>query len=255
MGGFPKPAVFVVATVLLAPSLACGQADTVKAPTRSRAYERRTFTSKEGDPLPYWLLAPATVEEGKTYPLVLALHGRGGNTEAATVLGTADMRRDHPCFVMAPAVSRREVWAVPGGFRKLPGKARIPAALEALEAFIEDHPVDRARIYVTGQSMGGFGSFGAVAARPDLFAAAMPVCGGWDPKDAAKMKGVAFWIFHGGADRTVPVEMSRAMVKALEDAGAKPEFTEYPGVGHNSWSRTYADAKAWTWLFAQVRAQ
>lgn len=229
--------------------------DGVKAPTRSPAYERHEFTAKDGTRLSYWLMKPGDAEPDAKYPLVLALHGRGGNTEAATVLARPELRKKHPCFVLAPAVSRKGVWAVPADFRKLPGKPHLPAVLEALEAVRDAHPVDPDRIYVTGQSMGGFGTFGAIAARPDLFAAAMPVCGGWTPADAPKMKDVAFRVFHGGADRTVPVERSRAMVEAVRRAGGDPEYTEYEGVGHNSWSKAYADPATWEWLFGRRRAE
>ena len=101
--------------------------------------------------------------------------------------------------------------------------------------------------------MGGFGTFGAIAIRPNLFAAAIPVCGGWDPMDAEKMKGVVLWVFHGDADRTVPVDRGRRMVEAVKHAGGSPKYTEYPGVGHNSWSKIYATPATWTWLFAQRR--
>jgi predicted peptidase len=101
--------------------------------------------------------------------------------------------------------------------------------------------------------MGGFGSFGAVALSPQTFAAAIPICGGWAPGDAAKMKDVALWVFHGDADGTVPVERSRSMVEALKQAGGSPKYTEFPGVGHNSWSKAYALPETWEWLFAQRR--
>ena len=114
--------------------------------------------------------------------------------------------------------------------------------------------IDSSRIYVTGQSMGGTGSFGAIAARPDLFAAAVPVCGGWRPADARKMAGVLVWAFHGLNDQTVPPERSREMIAALDKAGGKTRHTEYEGVGHNSWNRAYGDAELWEWLFAQRRS-
>jgi len=230
------------------------RADAVKPPTRSQHYERLEFETKEGVTLSYWLMEPVEADRGREYPLVLALHGRGGNTEAATVLGSATMRKKHPCFVMAPAVSRRGVWSLPKDFRKLRGKQFLPAVLDALEAVKKEHPIDPDRVYVTGQSMGGFGTFGAIATSPQTFAAAIPVCGGWDPADAQKMKGVALWAFHGGSDRTVPVERSRRMVEAIKQAGGSPKHTEYPNVGHNSWSKAYASPSTWEWLFAQRRA-
>jgi predicted peptidase len=165
------------------------------------------------------------------------------------------MRKKYRCFVMAPAVSRSAVWSLPKGFQKLRGAQRLPVVLEALDAVLQEHPVDPARVYVTGQSMGGFGTFGAIAVSPQTFAAAMPVCGGWDTADAEKMKSVPLWVFHGEADGTVPADRSRRMVEAIKQAGGSPEYTEYPGVGHNSWSKTYASPLTWEWLFDQRRAE
>jgi predicted peptidase len=230
------------------------QALAVKPPTASQHYERKEFVSRDGTKLSYWLMTPEQTEDGKTYPLVLALHGRGGNTQAATVLGTDEMRKKYPCLVVAPAVSRAAVWSLPKGFQKLRGAQRLPVVLEALDAVLKEHPVDPDRVYVTGQSMGGFGTFGAISVSPQMFAAAVPVCGGWDPADAVKIKNVPLWAFHGEADGTVPAERSRSMVDAVKEAGGSPKYTEYPGVGHNSWSKAYASPLTWEWLFAQRRA-
>lgn len=257
------PGLLLLIALLTLPGQALAQANSqrerqpeaVKAPTSNSHYQRKEFTAADGSTLSYWLMSPATIEPGEKYPLVLALHGRGGNTEAAGVLGSDAMRKQYPCFVLAPAVSRAQTWAVPKDFRRLPGSQRLPVAIEALSALLKEQPIDAERVYVTGQSMGGFGSFGAVAHRPQLFAAAMPVCGGWDPADAEKMKGTPLWIFHGGADKTVPVDRSQTMEAAIKQAGGEPKYTEYPGVGHNSWSRTYADPAVWAWLFAQRRQQ
>lgn len=246
-------AIVVGTAAAWAGNMVWAQADTVSPPTRSEHYQRHEFTGADGEKLSYWLMSPAKVEPGQKYPLVLALHGRGGNTEGATVLGSAALRSKYPCFVLAPAVSRNGVWAVPGDFRGLRGKHVLPLVLAALEQVKQDHPIDADRVYVTGQSMGGFGSFGAIATSPSTFAAAIPICGGWDPQDAEKMKAVPLWVFHGDADTTVPVQRSRSMVEAITAAGGTPKFTEYPGVGHNSWSKTYASPETWEWLFAQQR--
>ena len=100
---------------------------------------------------------------------------------------------------------------------------KLPAVLQALDALQKEVSIDADRIYVTGQSMGGFGSFGAVAARPDLFAAAVPICGGWAVGEAKAMAQVPFLVFHGAADNVVPVSNSRKMVEALKSAGGKPK--------------------------------
>jgi predicted peptidase len=101
--------------------------------------------------------------------------------------------------------------------------------------------------------MGGYGSWWALEAKPDMFAAAAIICGGGRPEKVAKFKNVPMWVFHGADDKTVPVERSREMVEALKAAGGAPKYTEYPGVGHNSWAATYSNPELYRWLFAQKK--
>ncbi len=122
---------------------------------------------------------------------------------------------------------------------------------EVVDRLAKENKVDRNRIYVTGLSMGGFGSFAAVGRRPEFFAAAIPICGGGDPSTAEAMKNVPFRVYHGAADGVVPVTCSRVMVAALKKAGADVKLTEYPGVNHNSWTETYKNDGVWKWLFTQ----
>ncbi len=231
-----------------------------KAPTKNKHYVRHRYKSKDSVAIDYWVMSPPKLEEGRKYPLVLALHGRGGNTTAATELGSDALRKKYPCFVMAPASTADGHWARPASFGKRrkkskSTKAMLPAALEAMEALIKKHPIDANRVYVTGQSMGGVGTFGAMVHRPRAFAAAIPVCGGWNPKDSAKMKDIAIWVFHGDKDQVVPTEYSRKMVEAIKKSGGSPKYTEYKGVAHNSWSQTYASPETWMWLFEQSRGR
>ena len=130
---------------------------------------------------------------------------------------------------------------------------RLTSSVGNFFSDIEKHTIDSERVYETGQSMGGAGTFGAMFVRPNIFAAVIPVCGGWDPKDADKMKDIAIWIFHGDMDKVVPTDYSRNMVEAIKKAGGSPKYTEYEGVGHNSWSQTYASPETWEWLFQQKR--
>jgi predicted peptidase len=120
-----------------------------------------------------------------------------------------------------------------------------------VEETLAKQPVDPARVYVTGISMGGFGTWYLLGWQPQKIAAAIPVCGGGDPANADRFKDVPLWVFHGGADPVVAPRCSREMVAAVEKAGGTPKFTEYPEVGHDSWTATYADDKVLRWLFDQ----
>ena len=97
----------------------------------------------------------------------------------------------------------------------------------------KEYKIDDKRIYLTGLSMGGFGTWSLAAKYPDRWAAIVPFCGGGDPAKAKEIKDIPCWCFHGDADQAVPVRASREMVEALKAAGGKPKYTEYPGVGHN----------------------
>ncbi|MDP6444031.1 MAG: alpha/beta hydrolase-fold protein, partial [Pirellulaceae bacterium] len=152
----------VVAFLSLVTSPGHAQRTKAKAPTANKHYVKRTFTVSGGTAINYWLMSPEKVKEGAKYPLVLALHGRGGSTTAATQLGSDQLRKQFPCFVMAPAVeSRAANWASPAGIKKKSRKAMLPVALTAMDALIKQSPIDPNRVYVTGQSMGGVGTFGA----------------------------------------------------------------------------------------------
>ena len=107
---------------------------------------------------------------------------------------------------------------------------------------------DKKRTYLTGLSMGGYGTWSLAAAFPDRWAAIAPVCGGGDPKSADKIKDIPCWCFHGGADPVVKPAQSTAMIDALKKVGGKPKYTEYEGVGHNSWDKAYGTDELYTWL-------
>ncbi len=127
--------------------------------------------------------------------------------------------------------------------------------LEVLDQLRTEYNLDDQRLYITGLSMGGYGTWDVIARYPKLFAAAVPVCGGGDEALASKMKDIPIWCFHGGADPTVPPDRSRNMIKAIKEAGGDPKYTEYPGVGHNSWDKAYSEPELPKWLFSQKRAE
>ncbi len=216
------------------------------------AFEVRQFQATDGHTLDYSLFIPP--KTGGKLPLVLCLHGSGGNTVAAKALTAPERQAKHPCFVMAPAVGERGDHWVDSPFRKGTGRVVLPDLMGALDAVLRELPVDADRVYITGQSLGGVGTWGAIAAHPERFAAAVPVCGMWPPEDAPKLKRVPVWAFHGEKDPTVPVEGSRKMIAALKAAGIEPRYTELPGVAHNSWDAAYATDAMWDWMFEQKRS-
>ena len=123
--------------------------------------------------------------------------------------------------------------------------------LALIDKLLADQRTDARRVYVTGISMGGYGTWDIICRRPQLFAAAMPICGGGDTAQAAKIAKVPIWVFHGSADRAVPVFRSRSMVSALWAAGSNAHYREYPDAGHNVWTRTYRDDEVLKWFFSQ----
>jgi predicted peptidase len=126
-------------------------------------------------------------------------------------------------------------------------------ALAILEFVQKKYKIDEQRIYLTGLSLGGFGTWSLAARYPDKWAAIVPICGGGNPEWAEKIKHIPVWCFHGDQDKAVRVELSRRMIEALKAAGASPRYTEYPGVGHNCWDLAYNTKELYAWLLSQKR--
>ena len=226
-------------------------------------FEKKVY-EKDGKKLPYRI---TTVGEAETMPLLVFLHGageRGDDNEAQLKHGMKDLvawceEEKQACRIFAPQCAKSPYWANLNAGYKDPDEIMMqpnpswPMALvlEMIDVLVKEEGVDPKRIYVTGLSMGGYGTFDAVCRRPKFFAAAMPICGGGEPGQAEKIKDVPFWVFHGAKDGVVPPEMSRSIVAAIKAAGGKPKYREYPEAQHNSWSATYSDPKVWEWLFAQ----
>jgi predicted peptidase len=215
----------------------------------------------------YRLLRPAAIEPGEKYPVVLFLHGageRGDDNEKQlkylpTWLTEPDLRRTHPCFVVAPQCRDGKRWADFDWSDKksTPQKPEptvdLAAAVAVLEEVMKAEPVDPDRVYLTGLSMGGYGSWDLAARTPGRFAAVIPICGGGDEATAAKLAKLPIWCFHGADDEAVPVERSRSMVEAVKAAGGGVKYTEFEGVKHDSWTPAYRDPATLEWLFRQRR--
>ncbi len=234
-------------------------------------YEARVFTGSSGDTLPYRLFIPRDYSAGKKYPLVLFHHGAGGrgndnlaNLEGPCPLEWADAEHQarHPCFIVAPQIPRhaeRDVQSAHGGrvLRTRVMRVLIRTIHEILDGLEEEFSIDTRREYVTGLSMGGECAWMSLVERPDRFAAAVPICAGdrfigLSPAELGqRFARFPLWIFHGDDDQVISVEVSRELVKALQDAGGEPRYTEYPGVNHASWLPAYRDPDLIEWLFAQ----
>jgi poly(3-hydroxybutyrate) depolymerase/lysophospholipase L1-like esterase len=230
------------------------------------AFEARVFSGANGGQLAYRLLKPVGYDASRRYPLVLFLHGageRGSNNVAQLKHGlrgfaAPEFQARQPVFVMAPQVPLEQKWSntdwnAPKS--ELPGQpaSALRLAMDALAALQEEFRIDADRIYVTGLSMGGYGTWDAICRYPGYFAAAVPVCGGGDEAKVAVVKDLPIWCFHGDQDKAVPVARSRNMIEAIRRAGGQPRYTEYPNVGHNSWDNAYGDPALYEWLFAQRR--
>lgn len=219
-----------------------------------------------GVTLRYRLMQPSGSGTAGPPPLILFLHGageRGVDNERQLVHGgavfaAAEFRRRYPCRVLAPQCPAGDYW-VRADWRR--GENRQPAvlmphlaaAMEVIRGMIEAGEVDASRVYVMGLSMGGFGTWDLAMRFPGFFAAAVPICGGGDPGRAEVLRDLPIWAFHGAADDVVPVEYSRGMVRAIEAAGGALRYTEYPAVGHDSWTPAFAEPELFPWMFAHSR--
>lgn len=223
--------------------------------------------------LPWRLFAPAAAAKERPLPLILFLHGagtRGDDNVRPMVLAypfiSPEAQAKNPCFVLAPQVAgsagankeRRWVntdWAK-GSYdaKKVAISDEMKQALALVDRLLAERPIDRQRVYVVGQSMGGFGTWDAMLRRPELFAAGLPLCGGGDPSQAAALAAIPIWTFHGTKDPVVPPRGTEEMAAALGKLSKVFTYTPIEGAGHTIWSDVYAREDVHTWLFAQRKA-
>jgi predicted peptidase len=218
------------------------------------------------DTLPYRLLYPQNYDKHKHYPLVLFLHGasqRGNDNESQLTgvpktLTDSAGRAKYACFIMVPQCAKKDVWVNFPTFPKSlePTAQATPSArlaLRVLDSLIKHLSVDKRRIYITGYSMGGEGSFDLLTRQPKLFAAAIPICSVADTSKAKLIYKTPIWAFHGDMDDVNDVKYTRMMINKLKEQGGKPIYTEYPGIKHNSWTKAYSEPGLFDWLFLQSR--
>jgi len=243
----------------------------------------KSYHTYQGTTLPYYLFVPASYNPQMHYPLVLCLHGsgeRGDNPSAvknnsmATVWARDSNQTRWPCFILVPQCLINGWWTYSNIEQ---------AVIDILDSLQLGFSIDTNRLYITGLSMGGYGTWDMIAQYPARFAAAVPMSGGGDPLKAAMIKYIPIWNFHGAQDATVSVTYSRAMITALENAGdtvvytnchngdctglsdgviadrikhhAKLLYTEYQYGGHGIWDQAYNTVFLLPWVFAQSNAQ
>jgi predicted peptidase len=205
----------------------------------------------------YVIFVPKDYKGDKDYPCILFLHGAGesgSDGKKQTTVGLAkavkarEKKGSFPFITIFPQSNPRG-WTASSG----PGKT----AMAILAEVRKNYKVDANRIYLTGLSMGGGGTWSLAVAHPDMWAAIVPICGAGGAKaaDMEKIKDIPCWVFHGDADPTVKVTVSRDLVAALKKAGSNVRYDEFPGVGHNSWDRAYAKDELYTWLLEQSKAK
>ena len=249
-----------------------------------KVYEARTYKS-----MPYRLMKPVHVESGRRYPLIISLHGSGGIGDDNLsnlrfwngVMARPRWREKYPAFVLVPQRKAGGIWGPkPDDERVADFYVRndLLPTFDLIAEIKREFPIDDSRIYAIGSSGGGVGTWNILLARPDLFAAAIPVCGRFPARadDLGKLRRVPIWCFHGDADPRVDVEFSRRAFSQLTEGGALMKYTELRGVKHNSWIHAFtyegddeskgfvtrcssdscdSTGDIWEWLFRQHKAE
>lgn len=249
-------------------------------------YTAQTFVS-QGNVLVYYLYTPLHYNPARKYPLVVLLHGGGERSKASNTPlqneklllddpyasvwsadyqapGNPRIQQNWPCFVVIPQMEASQQWVnvdVHKGSYAQPSQPSLPLLLtkELLDALQRKYTgIDAKRLYITGLSNGGFGTWDAIERWPTYFAAAAPIAGAGDPSRAAVLTNLPIWAFHGSADATIPVSGSRSMIAAIQAAGGHPSYTEFAGQGHGVWPYVYSlntsslrVAGFFPWLFSQ----
>jgi predicted peptidase len=206
--------------------------------------------------LDYLLSLPDDYESGRHWPLMLFLHGMGERADHPLGLLALkkhgppkrfDQHNPTPFIIASPQCPADSWWS-----------EHVDTLLGLLDELQANYPVDPARVYLTGLSMGGYGTWTLCAHHPERFAAAVPICGGLPhyidlDRAVEKMKPLPIWTFHGAKDAVVPLEETERVVKALKAAGGHIKFTVYRAAQHDSWTKTYNNPKVYEWLLQHTR--
>lgn len=235
------------------------------AKKNERVYKSFTYEASSGLKLPYRVLFPDNYDKSNHYPLLLFLHGAGerGNDNEKQLVHIAskftsdEYQEKHPSIIIFPQCPENDYWAhvnrddgkwlVEDTDKATPS---MEAVMEMLNDFKRTEAVDKSRMYVTGLSMGGFGTYDLLSRRPNWFAAAIPICGGGNKRYSYKYSHVPIWLFHGAKDPVVPVTLSRELADDFRGRSMRVRYTEYPEGGHDVWTQAWNEEKLLPWLFS-----
>ncbi|MBK9255673.1 MAG: prolyl oligopeptidase family serine peptidase [Saprospiraceae bacterium] len=233
--------------------------------------KKNVFLAKENKAkneitLPYNIFYPDSYAKGEKVPLLIFLHGAGERGKdnksqlihVAPYLTNLEIRTKFPAVLLFPQCPEEDYWVPVKRFEwSLENSGKVTPAMSAvislLEDVIKDKNIDQNRIYVAGLSMGGFGTLDLISRKPELFAAAVPICGGADLEKASNYAHLPLWIFHGAKDDVVRVTLSRDLYKTLKAIGSPVKYTEYPEGGHNVWDEAILEPELLPWLFSQSK--
>ncbi len=202
----------------------------------------------------YLLYLPDDYQKSKTdWPLILFLHGageRGDDLKKVEANGIpkliAKKGEKFPFVIVSPQCPENGWWD---------NELQIDILNNLLDEIISKYRIDKDRIYVTGLSMGGFGTWSLACEYPDRFAAIAPICGKGSPGEAGKIKHLPVWVFHGAKDTVVPIKNSEEMVDALKKVGGNVKFTIYPDADHDSWTAAYNNPELYKWFLKHRRSE
>jgi predicted peptidase len=211
------------------------------------SYEQRFYKG-----LRYGLFIPENYTDTTSYPLIVYLHGSTDTVSWDLGWYHDRVQKKKPSFVLTPkSIMRKNGWGSSWDEQHSPDMIKTLAVIDNL---LEEFNIDTTRLFIHGASMGGFGVFSVLAKEPGLFTAAFSICGGGDPKTAELLINIPLWVFHGSKDKVIPVEQSRNLVKAIRQAGGKKvRYTEYPGIGHASWTPAWKEPAIEDWLLAHQK--
>jgi len=197
----------------------------------------------------YLLKYPDKVDDNELQPMLVFLHGageRGDDLSIVNVHGPLMKENTHfvkDAYLMTPQCPKGIYWDT-------------EMLYLLISKILNSHNIDNSRVYLTGLSMGGWGTWRLSIEHPELFAAIAPVCPPVDDfifANIEKIKDIPIWAFHGKKDSVVPVEITQNMIEALQKVGASPKVTIYPKAGHNAWSDTYSNPEFYSWLFSHIK--